>query len=176
MKALSSKISPSLIRPPLLQWKYGLISWVVSLEGAPGSILLSGHLKSGMGRSGLIRGGYCIALCQFFINLKFKWSRTCFYYFVIYEFLWYFFCMREFVIIIQVSSWQYNYLCNQCLSPLMLWVSIRARCTTLCDKVCQWLATGQWFSPGSLVSSTNKTDLLDITEILLKVALNTITL
>jgi hypothetical protein len=47
----------------------------------------------------------------------------------------------------------YNYLCNQCLSPLMLWVRIlvRARCTTLCDKVCQWLATGQWFS---LVSST----------------------
>jgi len=29
------------------------------------------------------------------------------------------------------------YLCNQCLSPLMLWVriSIRARCTTLCDKI-----------------------------------------
>jgi hypothetical protein len=43
-----------------------------------------------------------------------------------------------------------NYLCNQCLSPLMLWVriSIRARCTTLCDKVCQWLATDQWFSSG----------------------------
>ena len=37
------------------------------------------------------------------------------------------------------GSWIYNYLCNQCLSPLMLWVriSIRARCTTLCDKVCQ---------------------------------------
>jgi hypothetical protein len=30
--------------------------------------------------------------------------------------------------------------------------------TTLCDKVCQWLATGQWFSAGTLVSSTNKTD------------------
>jgi hypothetical protein len=30
--------------------------------------------------------------------------------------------------------------------------------TTLCDIVCQWLATGQWFSPGSPVSSTNKTD------------------
>jgi hypothetical protein len=29
--------------------------------------------------------------------------------------------------------------------------------TTLCDKVCQWLATGQWFSPGTPVSSTNKT-------------------
>jgi hypothetical protein len=54
VKALSSKISPSLIRPPLLQWKYGLISWVVSLEGEPGSILLSGHLKSGIGGSGLI--------------------------------------------------------------------------------------------------------------------------
>ena len=48
--------------------------------------------------------------------------------------------------------------------------------TTLCDKVCQWLATGQWFSPGTLVSSTNKTDRLDIAEILLKlkVALNII--
>jgi len=63
-----------------------------------------------------------------------------------------------------------------CLSPLMLWVRIwiRVRCTTLCDKVCQWLATGQWLSPGPLVSSTNKTELHDIAEILLKVALNTI--
>jgi hypothetical protein len=52
--------------------------------------------------------------------------------------------------------------------------SIRARCTTLCDKVCQWLATGWWFSSGLPVSSTNKTDRHDITEILLKVALNTI--
>ena len=55
----------------------------------------------------------------------------------------------------------------------MLWdrISIRARCTTLCDKVCQWLATCQGFSPGPQVSSTNKTDRHDITEILLKVAL-----
>ena len=70
------------------------------------------------------------------------------------------------------GSWIY-YLCNQCLSPMMLWVriSIRARCTTLCDKVCQWLATDRWFPP---VSSTNKTYRHDITEILLKVALNTI--
>ena len=50
----------------------------------------------------------------------------------------------------------------------------RARCTTLCDKVCQWLAAGRWFSPGPLVSSTNTTDRYDITEILLKVVLNTI--
>jgi hypothetical protein len=75
------------------------------------------------------------------------------------------------------GSWIYNYLCNQCLSPLMLWVriSIRARCTTLCDKVCQWLATGRWFSPGPPVSSTHKTDHHDIpvTEILFKLALST---
>jgi len=43
--------------------------------------------------------------------------------------------------------------------------------STLCEKVCQWLATGWWFSP---VSSTNKTDRHDITEILLKVDLNSI--
>jgi len=46
--------------------------------------------------------------------------------------------------------------------------------TTLCDKVCQRLEAGPWFSPGTPVSSTNKTDRQDITEILLKVALNTI--
>jgi hypothetical protein len=47
--------------------------------------------------------------------------------------------------------------------------------TILCDKVSQGLATGRWFSPGTHVSSTDKTDLHDITKILLKVALNTIT-
>jgi len=36
------------------------------------------------------------------------------------------------------------------------------------------VTAGQWFSPGPPVSSTNKTDRHDITEILLKVALNTI--
>ena len=41
-------------------------------------------------------------------------------------------------------------------------------------KVCQWLVTDQWFSAGPPVSSTNKTDRHDITEILLKVAFNTI--
>jgi hypothetical protein len=36
--------------------------------------------------------------------------------------------------------------------------------TTLSDKVCHWLATSRWFSPGTPVSSTsNKTDRLDIT-------------
>ena len=46
--------------------------------------------------------------------------------------------------------------------------------TTFCDKVCQWLSTCRWFSPCPLVSSTNKTDHHDINNILLKVALNTI--
>ena len=38
---------------------------------------------------------------------------------------------------------------------------------TLCDKVCQKLATGRLFSPGTSVSCTNKSDRHDITEILL---------
>jgi hypothetical protein len=46
--------------------------------------------------------------------------------------------------------------------------------TTLCDKVCQWLTTSRWFSPCTLVSSFNKTDRLEITYSLLKVASNTI--
>ena len=46
--------------------------------------------------------------------------------------------------------------------------------TTLCDKVCQWFTTGRLFSPGTPVSSTNKSDRHDIAEILLKVALNII--
>ena len=82
------------------------------------------------------------------------------------------------------GCWIYNYLCNQFLSPLMLCVLIPPRRgifdTTLYYKVCQWLATGQWlarwFSPGTPVSSINKTNRHDITEILLKVALNPIPL
>jgi hypothetical protein len=38
------------------------------------------------------------------------------------------------------------------------------------------IATSRWFSPDTPVSSTNKTNRHDITEILLKVALVTITL
>jgi hypothetical protein len=54
------------------------------------------------------------------------------------------------------GSWIYNYICNQCLSPLMLWVRIfiGARIKTLYDQDCQWLLTGRWFSPGP----SNKTD------------------
>ena len=76
------------------------------------------------------------------------------------------------------GNWIYNYLCNQCLSPPTLWVRTPLRWgrlhTTLCDKDWQWLATGRWKPPGTPVASTTKTDHHDITEILLKVALNII--
>jgi len=45
---------------------------------------------------------------------------------------------------VSYDSWisNYMYLCNQCLSLLMLWVRILFKWgvldTTLCDKVCQW--------------------------------------
>ena len=61
---------------------------------------------------------------------------------------------------------------QHCESESHLWRGILD--TTLCDKVCQLLATDGWFSLGIPVSSINKTDHHDITEILLKVALNTI--
>ena len=57
------------------------------------------------------------------------------------------------------GSWIYKYLCNQCHSFHHL--------------SCEFEF---WFSPHTPVSATNKTDLHDITEILLKVVFNTITL
>ena len=51
---------------------------------------------------------------------------------------------------------------------VVIWISIRARCTTLCDIVCQWLATCQWFP------QPKKNDSHDITKKWLKVALNSI--
>ena len=76
------------------------------------------------------------------------------------------------------GNWIYNYLCNQCLSPLKFESRVLQGVldTTLCDKVCRWLEVDRWFSTGTPISSANKTDRHDITEILLKVALNTITL
>jgi hypothetical protein len=77
-------------------------------------------------------------------------------------------------------SFQTFLITNQCPSPLMLRGRILLRRgvldTTVWVEVCQWLMASRWFSPGTPVSSTNKTDRHDITEILLKVALNTITL
>jgi hypothetical protein len=81
------------------------------------------------------------------------------------------------------GSWIYNYLKQSVynLSPLTLW-GFNTRSwrgvldTTLCDKVCQWLVVGRWFSQNTPVSSTNKTNSPNLTEMLLKVSLNFITL
>ena len=70
------------------------------------------------------------------------------------------------------GSWINNYICNQCLSPITMWVRIPLRrCeldTSLCGRsvVCS----------GTPVSSTNKTDRDEIIEILLTVAVSTINL
>ena len=44
------------------------------------------------------------------------------------------------------GSWNYNYLWNQCLSSLTLWVRIPPRrdvlFTRLCDEICQWFSLG----------------------------------
>jgi hypothetical protein len=80
----------------------------------------------------------------------------------IYFFLWQPTCRLIYCDLFTNMIWIYKYLYCLCLSPGII-------DTTLCDKVCQWLATGP------MVSSINKTDRHDITEILLKVALNTIT-
>jgi hypothetical protein len=68
------------------------------------------------------------------------------------------------------------FICNQCLSPQRVRISERQGVidTTLCDKVCQWIAASRWFFPGTLVSSTNKADRHDITEIFCREALSTI--
>jgi len=56
-------------------------------------------------------------------------------------------------------------------------VNYKKGCTRLTatgDKAYQLLARGRWFSPGTPVSSTTKTDRHDKAKILMKVALNTI--
>ena len=70
------------------------------------------------------------------------------------------------------GSWIYNYIWNKCRSLLTLWVLIQliSRCNWYNNMWYNLSVTGRWFSP---VSSTNKTDNDDMTEILLKVALNT---
>ena len=82
------------------------------------------------------------------------------------------------VLLAMSKIWILNYLCNQCRSPLKLCFEPRSwgdvLDVTLCDNVCRWLAASHWFSLGTLVSPTNKTDSHDITKILLKLRLSTI--
>jgi hypothetical protein len=71
---------------------------------------------------------------------------------------------------VRLSEW--------CCSVSMVWLQIPSNykkgCTRLAvasDKVYLLLSYGRWFSLGTPVSSTTKTDRHDIDEILLKVAL-----
>ena len=68
------------------------------------------------------------------------------------------------------GSWIFHY--TYCIQSMLITTDVVSsnldQGTTLCDKVCQW------FSRGTLVSSTNKTDRHDITGILLIVTINSI--
>ena len=96
------------------------------------------------------------------------------------------YCRRSNIIKIEPSwlwsygSWINNELCKQWLLLLTLWVRIPFRRgvldTTLCDTGYQWLAAGLWLSFNILVFSINKTNRHDITDILLKMVLNTVNL
>jgi hypothetical protein len=68
------------------------------------------------------------------------------------------------------GRWIYNYLWNQCEFESRSWQGVLD--TTLCEMI----VAGWCFSPGSPLSSINKTDRHDITEILFKVVLSTLIL
>jgi len=78
------------------------------------------------------------------------------------------------------GRWIYNYMCMQVpiitkvVSSNPIHGEVYSIQHYVIKFVWQWLATNWWFSQGTPVSSNNKTDRHDITEILLKVALNTI--
>ena len=76
--------------------------------------------------------------------------HTCMFYACTYRLIL-FGCDRDQMVLVVGFTTTYICICNQCLSPLLLWVWIPLRGgvfnTTLCDKVCQWLVVGQWFSP-----------------------------
>jgi hypothetical protein len=56
------------------------------------------------------------------------------------------------------GTWTYDYLWNQCLLPLTLWVRIPPRCgilnTTFSDKDCQRLAACRWFQPKGITTKS----------------------
>jgi hypothetical protein len=70
------------------------------------------------------------------------------------------------------GSWIYNYLCNQSLSRLMLWVriSIRARCTTLCtmyrfERIESYYFI-MWCIWHEIMNSSVQSDICFVTELL----------
>ena len=85
--------------------------------------------------------------------------------------------------LVMISSWIYNYLHVESVTITTKVVSsipaqgevYLIQYYNLCNEICQILAAGWWFFTGNPDSSTSKTDHHDITEILLKVVLNTVT-
>jgi hypothetical protein len=101
-----------------------------------------------------------LKLCASFTSISFltRGCRGCDHMVVGFT-ITYIICMQSVPITTKVVSWNHIHQSWQGLLDIT------------CDKVCQWFVTGPWFSP---FSSTNKTDRQDITEMLLRVALNTI--
>ena len=65
--------------------------------------------------------------------------------------------------------------CDSCRMLVGFLITCSGKVYSLQHDVIKFVsATGRWFSPGTPVSSTNKTDCHYLTEILLKVALSTI--
>jgi hypothetical protein len=69
------------------------------------------------------------------------------------------------------SFWKKHFRGGGANPSLPLLVSRGLACMHYVITVCQWLAAGLWFSQGTPVSSTNKADRHDTTEILLKVTI-----
>jgi hypothetical protein len=57
-----------------------------------------------------------------------------------------------------VYVWHRSYVNGNCVRMIRTPPRRDVLDTTICDKVCQWLEAGRWFSPGIPVSSMNKTD------------------
>jgi hypothetical protein len=96
----------------------------------------------------------CIVIFSPLFNIHISWSN-------INDFMTFNWILRHLVYHTQIKLWVWT-----------LWGVLD---TTLCNKVCQWIVAGQWFSPKTPLSSTNKTGPHHIIEILLKVVLNTMT-
>ena len=75
---------------------------------------------------------------------------------------------RQFSTTCTISAYYHRH----CWFELRSWRSVLD--TTLCDTVCQCLATGRWFYTCTQISSTSKTDRQPITQLFFKVALNAI--
>ena len=72
------------------------------------------------------------------------------------------------------GSWFYNYLCNQCISSLMLWVRIPLMVRCIRYNIMWYSLSVAWGRTEVFSGCSKIADLHNITEIVLKVALNTI--